>query len=271
MVVKNKENVSIYDYDAEAKTWGKVGDDITLELTDPVAVSISGDGTTILISMILGGRNLISHAYRQTGGNSVWIQYGITIKIIDQFCDNTEITNTLSHDGNYMSLGSRRSYRGINDEGVSNTYKAPKNKRGRWIELRNCDDIGHGPFVFMIDQQQTLITGGNGIIQTQSIGDSFFTSKGKNIRYLYHRSDKVLEGLVLAVATTDHHYRMAYTASGMEDIIIMERNINGNEWIKKAELPIRNVKALSFSDDGNKLAVGVPEFGNVFIYKFYYW
>jgi len=104
MVVKNKENVSIYDYDAEAKTWGKVGDDITLEVTHPVAVSIYGDGTTILISMILGRRNLTFHIYRQTEGNSIWIQYGITIKMFDQFCDNTEITNTLSHDGNYMSI-----------------------------------------------------------------------------------------------------------------------------------------------------------------------
>jgi len=246
IVVQRDDFIAMYDY--AGKDWEDAGK-ILLKSAYSTAISISGDGFTILISVILDNNFLQSQAYRREGG--FWKEYGRAIKKRNKGVDI--ITNTLNHDGKYCSFGS-------NSESFS--YKLSSNEY--WGELNGAFEYVHGPFVSMSNDGSTLVAGGQGTIAVQSINKSFLGRAVLVANYQYSTETKA-DDLLLAVS--DDGNRFVYLAVDEKKVNIFD--LQGKNWAKTAELPFTNltVKALSFSKNG-KLAVGLPELGKVKVYKF---
>eukprot|EP00546_Thalassionema_frauenfeldii_P018406 CAMPEP_0178899438 /NCGR_PEP_ID=MMETSP0786-20121207/2902_1 /TAXON_ID=186022 /ORGANISM="Thalassionema frauenfeldii, Strain CCMP 1798" /LENGTH=523 /DNA_ID=CAMNT_0020570299 /DNA_START=95 /DNA_END=1663 /DNA_ORIENTATION=- len=233
VVIRDSGVLKVFEFSDDV--WFQVGDDI-LSSIYPESVSMSGDGSTIAVSMLQDESLLRSQIFRinDTGwlklGNNIIITVSVALKFQTVF----------SYNGNIIAFGF------ANDRyGFSTTYSAPLPGLNSWTKVLNDGRAyGGGPSIALSKKGTTLLTSGNGLISAYTIDDQ---NIGKRLELEDSREDAVL-------AIANDGLSFAYGWLGNLRVV----DLVDSEWKAVGPLPeitCTYISSLSFSSDG-KLAVG---------------
>jgi len=242
IITKEGEVVRAYDFSGGG--WMQVGADI-LPSIYPENVSVSGDGSTITISVLQNNSLLRSQIYRID--NFGWSKLGEDIRLT--VADVLNFQSTLSFDGNILAFGFANEAHGF-----STAFNAPSPGYATWKKVLNDGKVyGGGPSIAMADGGSVVLTAGNGLVSAYTIDDQ---NIGKRLKL-----EGSLDQATLAIAGDGSTFAYAW-----QDNLRVVDLVNG-KWIKVGplpEIPCSFISSLSFSK-GGKLAVGCPDDGGVHI------
>jgi len=242
VVVRDGKVVRAYDF--FDGTWMQVGDDL-LPSVYPENISVSGDGSTITISILEHGSLLRSQIYRID--DIRWSKLGEDIRLTVPVVLNFQ--STLSFDGNVVAFGF-----GNEAHGFSTAYNSPSPGYTTWKAVLHDGQVyGGGPSIGFSSDGSFLVTAGNGLVSAYTIQDQKI---GKRLEL-----EGSMEDATLAIAGSGLTFAYAW----LNNLRVVD--LVDDKWTQVGplpEIPCSFISSLSFSSDG-KLAIGCPDDGHLHI------